>query len=137
MMPAVVHKLVKGQLSRSLHLRYLMLLHGVYSALEDALTTHSTHPCLSGVYDPALLARAPALEADCEFYTGERDWSRQSPEGKALRADKPRAVQEYEARLRELAEKDEGEKGKRSSTLLLAHAYVRYRECRRHTGSRT
>ncbi|ORY81224.1 hypothetical protein BCR35DRAFT_265876 [Leucosporidium creatinivorum] len=126
MMPAVVHKLVKGQLSRSMHLRYLMLLHGVYSALEDALAAHATHPCLSGVYNPALLSRAGALESDCEYYTGEREWSERSEEGKALQKDKPDAVRQYEARLRDLGEKDEGETGERSPTLLLAHAYVRY-----------
>lgn len=128
MMPAVVHKLVKGQLSRSLHLRYLMLLHGVYSALEDALAAHATHPCLSGVYNPALLSRAGALESDCEYYTGEREWSAKSDEGRALQKDKPDAVKQYEARLRGLGEKEEGETGERSPTLLLAHAYVRYRE---------
>jgi hypothetical protein len=128
MMPAVVHKLVKGQLSRSMHLRYLMLLYGVYSALEDALAAHATHPCLSGVYNPALLSRAGALESDCEYYTGEREWHGKSEEGWELQKDKPEAVRQYEARLRDLGEKEEGETGERSPTLLLAHAYVRYRE---------
>lgn len=94
-----------------------MILHRVYSALESALDAHSTHPNLCGIYNPALLARKGALESDCVFYTGCREW-RGSGVWREWE-EEPREVREYVERVREVGE---GE-----GTKLLAHAYVRYR----------
>lgn len=95
-----------------------MILHRVYSALEEALEAHKTHPHLCGIYNPALLARVGALESDCAFYTGTREW-RESVVWTRLEGDDPREVRKYVERVKELGE---GE-----GTRLLAHAYVRYR----------
>lgn len=116
---------MSGQLPQEIHLRYLMMLYSIYTALEDALALHSTHPLLCAVYQPALLARAPALDSDCAYYTGETAWRRESSIWRALEDDTPPSLDAYVGRLEELARNYDDEK---SATLLLAHAYVRYRE---------
>lgn len=100
-----------------------MMLYSIYSALENGLDAHSTHPHLCTVYIPALLARAPALESDCSYYTSETDWKANSAVWKALEEENPQSLRAYVARLEALAKDDEG----KPATLLLAHSYVRYR----------
>ncbi|KAL8292421.1 hypothetical protein RQP46_001033 [Phenoliferia psychrophenolica] len=123
MQPAIVAKLVSGQLPQEIHLRYLMMLYQIYAALEDALALHSTHPLLCDVYQPALLARAPALDSDCAYYTSETAWRAKSPIWRELEDENPPSLDAYVGRLEELARNYDDDK---SATLLLAHAYVRY-----------
>lgn len=97
------------------------------SNLETALAAHSTHPHLAPVYNPSLLAREPSLSADCAYYTDTNDWQTESPEGQALAKDPYPALTVYTTRLRELGEASEDSRGSQSPSMLLAHAYVRYR----------
>ncbi|KAK4702711.1 hypothetical protein P7C70_g3510, partial [Phenoliferia sp. Uapishka_3] len=100
-----------------------MMLYQIYTALEDALSLHSTHPLLAGIYQPALLARATALDADCAYYTGEVEWRRTSKIWRELEDQTPEGLDAYVGRLEELARNYDESK---SATLLVAHAYVRY-----------
>lgn len=100
-----------------------MMLYQIYTALEDALALHSTHPLLCQVYQPALLARAPALDSDCAYYTSEPLWRSKSPVWRQLEDENPACLDAYVGRLEELARNFDDDK---SATLLLAHAYVRY-----------
>ncbi|KAK4046169.1 hypothetical protein OIV83_006278 [Microbotryomycetes sp. JL201] len=132
MLPAVVHSLVKGLLPRDVYLRYLVLLHGVYTHLDAALEHHSTNQHLARVFDAKLLARADSLDDDCSWFAGTRNWHTDSAVARHTLENKPFVALEYEDRLRQLA----GASGKRSNDvddcdedktlLLLAHAYVRY-----------
>ncbi|KAM0752072.1 heme oxygenase-like protein [Meredithblackwellia eburnea MCA 4105] len=121
MQPAVVAKLVSGQLPQTLHLRYLMLLHSVYTALETGLDTHSSHQLLCTTYQPALLARAPSLDADVAFFCGgSTEWKKESEVWSKIVEDKLESLRDYVGRLDELA------KSETDAYLLLAHSYVRY-----------
>lgn len=123
--PAVVLQLVGGRLAQPIHLRYLYMLHAIYAALERGLAAHASHPLLAACHDPALLARAPSIEADMGYYVDldepGQGWER-SAVAEELRLDPPGALVAYAARLDELAA-DES-----LAYLLLTHAYVRYRE---------
>lgn len=97
-----------------------MMLHAIYSSLERSLSEHSTDSLLCNVYNPALLARAPSLDADCSHYTGARDW-RGTVGARSLRTEDPKALRDYVGRLDALGTEEGG------ANKLLAHAYVRYR----------
>ncbi|KAM6503607.1 heme oxygenase 1 [Amanita muscaria] len=53
--------LTSGELSMDEYVRYLMMLWHIYSALEQALDQHATHPALESTYNPSLLARTSSL----------------------------------------------------------------------------
>lgn len=111
-------QLVTGQLDQSLHAKYLMMLLIIYSELERALSEHPSHNVLSPVYDPMILARQTGLEQDLAWYAGD-DWQH-SQFYQELLDGKVEPVLRYRDRLRTLSSQD--------PSLLLAHAYVRYRE---------
>ncbi|KAL1743081.1 hypothetical protein HDZ31DRAFT_83670 [Schizophyllum fasciatum] len=111
-------QLLSGKLDRAEYVRYLMVLYEIYDELERALEQHATHPVLEPTYNPALLARAPALAADIARLLDAPAW-KAHPAYVALRAAPPPAVRAYRARLRALAHAAD-------PAPLLAHAYVRY-----------
>ncbi|KAM0790403.1 hypothetical protein ACM66B_003285 [Microbotryomycetes sp. NB124-2] len=129
MLPAVVHSLVKGLLPRDVYLRYLVLLHGIYSQLDAALEMHSSHRHLARVFDAQLLARTESLDDDCSWFAGTRTWQTDSAVARDTLANKPAVAVEYENRLRQLANAASGERqddNDETTLLLLAHSYVRY-----------
>lgn len=113
---------MSGQLPSHLHLRYLMMLHEVYTTLELSLSYHTTHPYLSLISNPALLNRSTSLYSDCSYFSGEPDWKENSEVWSELEDDNVNELMDYLIRLRELREGG-GMEGR-----LLAHAYVRYRK---------
>lgn len=93
----------------------------IYSPLERALDEHATHPCLEPTYNPAVLARAPALAADISYLlqVPESDWQ-SHPVHVKLMASPPAGLSAYVSRIVQLSRADA------DPTPLLAHAYVRY-----------
>ncbi|WRT69241.1 uncharacterized protein IL334_006225 [Kwoniella shivajii] len=59
--------LVQGGLGLDEYIRWLAVLWRIYDALELGLSENSTNPVLAPTYDPALLARAPALAEDINY----------------------------------------------------------------------
>lgn len=116
---------MSGQLPSHLHLRYLMMLHEVYTTLELSLSYHTTHPYLSLISNPALLNRSTSLYSDCSYFSGESDWKENSEVWSELEDDNVIELMDYLIRLREL--RGNGEGGGMEGRLL-AHAYVRYRK---------
>lgn len=96
-----------------------MMLWHVYSALEEGLDKHKENTVLAPTYRPEVLRRAEALSLDIGYILGTPDWSGH-PIHKQLEKAFPRPLTAYVNRLRYLATEG-GE-----SSLLLAHAYVRY-----------
>lgn len=99
--------LLRGELPAAVYRELLVNLQALYSALEDALEAHATHPGLAPLFDRRL-HRSAALAADLA--------SLPAPSG-ATAALRP-AMVAYVARVAELAEQ--------APALLAAHAYVRY-----------
>lgn len=113
----LVRHLEAGTLDRRIYLAYLSRLETIYSALEQALARHPSHPHLATTHHPALLARAPALANDCAYFREELGV--ESSRGGEV------AARAYCERLSVLGESSESD----VVSLLLAHSYVRYREC--------
>ncbi|WWC63852.1 uncharacterized protein I303_106457 [Kwoniella dejecticola CBS 10117] len=59
--------LVQGGLPLEEYIRWLAVLWRIYDALELGLAENSSNPVLAPTYDPALLARAPALAEDITY----------------------------------------------------------------------
>lgn len=112
--------LLNGTLPSSLYLAYIDKLREIYTALEDAVALHPSHPHLSTTYNPSLLVRAPLLQSDCDYFLGEGVL----PVLQVQVQGEDTGVQEYVERLRKLGTEDQ-----ESATLLLGHTYVRYRMC--------
>lgn len=92
----------------------------VYRTLETGLNTHSTHPTLAPTYNPALLSRTAALEADISFFLSVPTSSWQShPLHRSLLDSFPSALLAYVTRLKDLSSSTD-------PSGLLAQAYVRY-----------
>ncbi|KZT19520.1 heme oxygenase-like protein [Neolentinus lepideus HHB14362 ss-1] len=111
--------LVRGELDRDEYVRFLMMLWHVYDALESALAHHAANPALAPSYNPTLLSRTAALDADISHFLDVPSTAWLShPIAKQLSSSPPAPLSAYTSRLSFL-----------SSThphLLLAHAYVRY-----------
>jgi len=114
--------LLSGSLARSEYVKYLMMLWHVYSALEEALDKHASHPALEPVYNPALLSRTSALSADIAFYldTDEQTWQSHPIYRSLSTPSLPRPLIEFVSRIQYLSEESN------DPAPLLAHAYVRY-----------
>ncbi|KAF5315353.1 hypothetical protein D9619_007138 [Psilocybe cf. subviscida] len=113
-------RLLSGELSRDEYTRYLMMLWHVYDSFERALERHATHPTLEPTYNPALLARAPALSADIAHLLDvtEAGWQTH-PIHKQLIASPPVPLAAYVSRIESVA-------ASADPSALLAHSYVRY-----------
>ncbi|KAF9483494.1 heme oxygenase-like protein [Pholiota conissans] len=91
-----------------------------YSAFERALERHATHPTLEPTYNPALLARAPALSADIAhlLQVDESAW-KMHPIHTHLCKSAPGPLTDYVQRINAVADLPD-------PSALLAHSYVRY-----------
>lgn len=92
----------------------------LHSAFERALERHATHLTLEPTYNPALLARAPALSADIAHLLDvtEAAW-KTHPIHEELVASPPAALKAYVSRIEFVAASTD-------PSALLAHSYVRY-----------
>lgn len=99
---------LKGIVEREPFRKLLADLYFVYSALEEELQRHRSHPVVAPIYFPEL-NRQEKLEADLAFYYGE-DWREQITPSEAGKS--------YVSRIHEVANTE--------PALLVAHAYVRY-----------
>jgi len=113
-------KLLSGELSKESYVHFLMMLHHIYSALEESLDLHSTHPMIEPVYNPTLLRRAPALSADIATLLGvsESSWD-SHPIHLSLLASPSKGMTAYVDRILSISNSGD-------PTPLVAHAYVRY-----------
>jgi heme oxygenase len=99
---------LKGIVEREPFRKLLANLYLVYSALEDELRRHQTHPVIGSMYF-AELNRTENLERDLAFYYGD-NWREQITPLPAGRV--------YVDRIHEIANTDPAR--------LIAHAYTRY-----------
>src|SRR5919199_2023681 len=106
--PAYMKCFLKGIVEREPFRKLLANLYLVYSALEEELQGHQTHPVVRPIYF-AELNRTANLERDLAFYYGD-NWREQI-------APLP-AGQIYVDRIHEIANTDPAR--------LIAHAYTRY-----------
>ena len=92
----------------------------LFSAIETALEKHATHPSLEPTYNPALLARAPALASDISYLlqVDERTWKSHRIHLQ-LMSRSPTPLLNYVRRIEELSQSSD-------PSALLAHSYVRY-----------
>jgi heme oxygenase (biliverdin-producing, ferredoxin) len=99
---------LKGTVEKNSYRKLVASLYYVYTAMEESMVKHRSHPVLSHLYFPEL-DRKESLERDLTFYFGQnwRNEISQSP-----------ATQEYVARIYEIAETD--------PELLVGHLYSRY-----------
>ncbi|KAF8527605.1 hypothetical protein BU17DRAFT_61730 [Hysterangium stoloniferum] len=112
--------LTRGALDKDEYIRYLVILWHVYSALENALEVHSSYPVLAPTYNPALLARTPALSSDIAYLlcTPESEWQCH-PLALSISQNIPAGLLEYTDRIRTATTSHD-------PSTLLAHSYVRY-----------
>jgi len=112
--------LLRGELDKEEYARFLMMLWHVYDTLERALEHHATFPTLQPTFNPALLARAPALAADISYLlqVPESSW-KSHPIHTALTSSPAAPLTAYVSRIQELSDSAD-------PSPLLAHAYVRY-----------
>lgn len=91
-----------------------------FSAFEGALDRHATNPVLESTYNPALLARAPALSADIAhlLQVDEAAWKAHPIHTRLLKSA-PLALTDYVQRIEAVADAAD-------PSALLAHSYVRY-----------
>lgn len=88
------------------------------SALERALERYPTHPLLEPIYNPTLLARAPAISADISYFLEDDNW-KDHPLHQKLLASSTVQLNAYVSRITSLADQED-------QSGLLAHSYVRY-----------
>ena len=99
---------LKGIVEREPFRKLLANLYFVYTALEEEIQRHLTHPVVGLIYFPELNRKAK-LEEDLAFYYGE-NWREEISPSEVGKA--------YVNRIHEVA--------KTEPALLVAHAYVRY-----------
>jgi heme oxygenase (biliverdin-producing, ferredoxin) len=92
----------------------------ISSAFERALDRHASHPVLEPTYNPLLLSRSAALEADISYLLSvpTNKWKSHASY-KALQSDKPPALKRYVDRIDTISNSSD-------PSPLLAHSYVRY-----------
>lgn len=111
-----------------------------FSALEDALDSHPSHPCLAATYNPPILSRSSALHRDVAFLLNDPKWDTSAKGIEVLnKVDVNTEVGTYVERLKQLGasndrwtvedsqhvDSNEMERSKKPF-LLLAHSYTRY-----------
>lgn len=99
---------LKGVVEKTSYRKLVTDLYFVYSAMEEEMEHHRTHPILSKIYFPQL-NRKKSLEQDLSYYYGT-NWREQI-------APSPTA-KDYVQRIRDLSATD--------PQLLVAHSYTRY-----------
>ena len=99
---------LKGIVEREPFRKLTADLYYLYSALEEEIIRHRSHPVVGMVYFPEL-ERQAKLEDDLDYYYGD-NWQ-------ALIAPSPEG-EKYVARIRQISNGN--------PALLVAHAYVRY-----------
>lgn len=99
---------LKGVVEKTSYRKLVSNLYFVYSAMEEEMERHSTHPILSKIYFPQL-NRKKSLEQDLYFYYGS-NWREQV-------APSP-AAKNYVQHIREVSATQ--------PELLIAHSYTRY-----------
>nr|XP_031861388.1 uncharacterized protein CI109_002992 [Kwoniella shandongensis]KAA5528460.1 hypothetical protein CI109_002992 [Kwoniella shandongensis] len=133
--------LVQGGLELEEYIRWLAVLWRIYDALELGLAENSSNPVLAPTYDPALLARAPALADDITYLLSllpSTSTSTTSPTTnlttsstplppfplpsflETVFTSPPEPLQTYLSHVKSLSASSG------SASKLLAHAYVRY-----------
>jgi heme oxygenase (biliverdin-producing, ferredoxin) len=99
---------LKGVVEKTSYRKLVSNLYFVYSAMEEEMEHHRTHPILSKIYFPQL-NRKKSLEQDLYFYYGA-NWREQiAPSA---------AAQEYIQNIRDVSATQ--------PELLVAHSYTRY-----------
>jgi heme oxygenase len=99
---------LKGVVEKTSYRKLVANLYFVYSAMEEEMERHSSHPILSKIYFQQL-NRKKTLEQDLSFYYGA-NWREQV-------APSP-AAQAYVQHIREVSASE--------PELLIAHSYTRY-----------
>lgn len=99
---------LKGVVEKTSYRKLVSNLYFVYSAMEEEMERHSSHPILSKIYFQQL-NRKKTLEQDLSFYYGA-NWREQV-------APSP-AAQAYVQHIREVSASE--------PELLIAHSYTRY-----------
>jgi heme oxygenase len=99
---------LKGVVEKTSYRKLVSNLYFVYSAMEEEMERHSTHPVLSKIYFPQL-NRQKSLEQDLYFYYGS-NWREQVAPSQA--------AQDYVQHIRDLSATQ--------PELLVAHSYTRY-----------
>ena len=99
---------LKGVVEKTSYRKLVSNLYFVYSAMEEEMDRHSTHPILSKIYFPQL-NRKNSLEQDLYFYYGS-NWREQVAPSKA--------AQDYVQQIRSISASQ--------PELLVAHSYTRY-----------
>ncbi|HEY9834887.1 MAG TPA: heme oxygenase (biliverdin-producing) [Stenomitos sp.] len=99
---------LKGVVEKTSYRKLVSNLYFVYSAMEEEMDRHSTHPILSKIYFPQL-NRKNSLEQDLYFYYGS-NWREQVAPSKA--------AQDYVQQIRNISASQ--------PELLIAHSYTRY-----------
>ncbi|KAK6906199.1 hypothetical protein I203_100184 [Kwoniella mangroviensis CBS 8507] len=134
--------LVQGGLGSEEYIRWLAVLWRIYDTLELGLAENSSNPVLAPTYDPALLARAPALAEDISYLLTLLPSSSSSssstfnsslssnttslppfavpPFLEEIFVSPPEPLSNYINHLKSLSTSSS------SSSKLLAHSYVRY-----------
>ncbi|KAJ4482351.1 hypothetical protein J3R30DRAFT_3656418 [Lentinula aciculospora] len=113
-------KLSNGELSKAAYTHFLMMLFDIYSALEEGLERHASHPVLEPIINTALLRRAPSLSSDIAqlLEVPELTW-KSHPLYQSLVSSPPKALSTYVERIHAISNSGD-------PTPLVAHAYVRY-----------
>jgi heme oxygenase len=99
---------LKGVVEKTSYRKLVSNLYFVYSAMEEEMDRHSTHPILSKIYFPQL-NRKKSLEQDLYFYYGS-NWREQVAPSQAAK--------DYVQHIREVSATQ--------PELLIAHSYTRY-----------
>lgn len=99
---------LKGVVEKNSYRKLVSDLYFVYSAMEEEMERHKTHPILSHIYFPELNRKA-SLEQDLQYYFGSNWRSEVTPSD---------AAKVYVQRIRDLSNTE--------PDLLVAHSYTRY-----------
>ncbi|CAG7853052.1 SubName: Full=Uncharacterized protein {ECO:0000313/EMBL:CCA74588.1} [Serendipita indica DSM 11827] len=115
--------LTRGELDRSEYVRFLMMLHVIYSG---GARRHQAHPVLKTTYNPSVLARKEYIALDIAYFLGADSHAlKDHPAYLSFTSNMPSQVSAYVHRLRHISSNPTNLKDG-DARLLLAHAYVRY-----------